>query len=190
MPKIARNLIPPSFEAAGCEFASYLDEQSRQYHFRSDTISPIERLLGEELFAYVCFNNSVAAMRGVSPRAIFKKEILESYDTIRKANGFPIITIWQQVHVERYIADFVLRYERRGNLLWIAIECDGHDFHERTKFQAAHDRARDRFFQSVGLSVLRFTGSEIWADLPSIADQIFTFAEGRVTAKADADSQG
>src|ERR1041384_1385190 len=26
----------------------------------------------------------------------------------------------------------------------LAIECDGHDFHDRTKQQAAYDRARDR----------------------------------------------
>lgn len=47
-------------------------------------------------------------------------------------------------------------------ILKVAIECDGHDFHERTKEQAARDRARDRFLQGEGLDVLRFTGSEIW----------------------------
>ncbi len=49
-------------------------------------------------------------------------------------------------------------------LEWVAIECDGHDFHERTKEQAQKDKSRDRFFQSVNLPVLRFTGSEIWAN--------------------------
>lgn len=44
----------------------------------------------------------------------------------------------------------------------IAVECDGHDFHERTKAQAAKDKARDRELQANGIHVLRFTGSEIW----------------------------
>ena len=44
------------------------------------------------------------------------------------------------------------------------MECDGHDFHERTKAQAAHDKTRDRALQARGLKVLRYTGSEIWAD--------------------------
>ncbi len=42
------------------------------------------------------------------------------------------------------------------------VECDGHDFHERTKEQAAHDKGRDRHLQSLGYYVLRFTGSELW----------------------------
>lgn len=28
------------------------------------------------------------------------------------------------------------------------IECDGHDFHEKTKEQAKHDKERDRFFHA------------------------------------------
>lgn len=77
-----------------------------------------------------------------------------------------------QVTIGPYRVDFglvaaLLPHDRnwadRPSLLKIAIECDGHDFHERTKQQAAHDRAKDRFLQGEGLTVLRFTGSEIWA---------------------------
>lgn len=59
-----------------------------------------------------------------------------------------------------YIADFVLITPD----LKMVIECDGHDFHERTKQQAAHDRKRDRAMTQEGWMVLRFTGSEIWAN--------------------------
>ncbi len=45
------------------------------------------------------------------------------------------------------------------------IECDGHDYHERTKDQAKKDRSRDRFLQSLGYLVFRYTGSEIWEDV-------------------------
>ena len=51
------------------------------------------------------------------------------------------------------------------------IECDGHDYHERTKEQAARDKKRDRFFASKGYKVLRFTGSEIWADPEAVAEE-------------------
>jgi hypothetical protein len=47
----------------------------------------------------------------------------------------------------------------------IAIECDGHDYHERTKEQAARDRRRDRMLQLKGWTVLRFTGSEIHSNV-------------------------
>lgn len=46
----------------------------------------------------------------------------------------------------------------------IAVELDGHDFHERTKEQAASDRSRDRSLHMAGWEVLRFTGSELWKD--------------------------
>lgn len=43
----------------------------------------------------------------------------------------------------------------------LAIECDGHNFHERTPEQAARDKSRDRDLLNLGYPVMRFTGSEI-----------------------------
>jgi hypothetical protein len=54
------------------------------------------------------------------------------------------------------------------------IECDGHDFHERTKEQAKKDRSRDRFLQSLGYLVFRYTGHEIWKDVFSCAHEALT----------------
>lgn len=88
-----------------------------------------------------------------------------------------------QFKIDKYRADFRLIYvdhkpdwenkrEHNGQMIpgfktvrsEILIECDGHDFHERTKEQARRDRARDREFQRLGYKVFRFTGSEIFAD--------------------------
>lgn len=46
----------------------------------------------------------------------------------------------------------------------LAIELDGHDFHERTKEQAQRDKSRDRILQELGWKAIRFTGSEVYAD--------------------------
>jgi very-short-patch-repair endonuclease len=54
----------------------------------------------------------------------------------------------------------------------IFIECDGHDFHERTKEQAARDRQKDRAIQQAGIPIFRFTGSEIYADPIGCASQL------------------
>lgn len=53
-----------------------------------------------------------------------------------------------------------------------AIECDGHDFHEKTKEQAARDKSRDRAITAIGVKVLRFTGSEIWRSADECAGQV------------------
>jgi hypothetical protein len=66
---------------------------------------------------------------------------------------------------------------------FLGIECDGHDFHERTKEQAAKDRSKDRVLKVRGLDIIRFTGSEITRDPGRCAaevDNIITAQRTRV----------
>lgn len=97
-------------------------------------------------------------------------------DSLGNAQFDEAAFIYQQVQVGRYrvdiaIIDATLPFEIGEPRLMI-VECDGHDYHERTKEQARRDRQQDRFFQSKGFKVLRFTGSEIWADAHKCADEI------------------
>lgn len=71
---------------------------------------------------------------------------------------------------------------RRGRDVYVAIECDGHDFHERTKEQAERDKKRDRDIQSLGWNVARFTGSEIVRDPKGTADKAWALASSLVGA--------
>jgi len=74
------------------------------------------------------------------------------------------LTIWRQVAIGRYAADLLVSVKMNPEVkpVYVVVECDGHEFHERTKQQAAHDKKRDRDLQRQGYAVLRFTGSEIW----------------------------
>ena len=74
-------------------------------------------------------------------------------------------------------ADFVIhRYDWIcGKWRTVIAECDGHDFHERTKEQAARDRSRDRRASLSGFVVLRFTGSELWKDPLGCAEQVMAW---------------
>lgn len=45
----------------------------------------------------------------------------------------------------------------------LAVEIDGHEWHERTKEQAARDRQRDRALLSAAIATIRFTGAEVYA---------------------------
>jgi very-short-patch-repair endonuclease len=49
-----------------------------------------------------------------------------------------------------------------GSAKKVVVECDGHDFHERTKEQVSTDNERDRAVQARGWLVSRFTGSDIF----------------------------
>lgn len=74
------------------------------------------------------------------------------------------VIILEQVEIGEFRVDFLIVAKLAGIVRRIVIECDGHDFHERTKEQAERDRSRDRWFVSNGMTVLRFTGREIWRD--------------------------
>lgn len=87
----------------------------------------------------------------------------------------PQLKINSLVFEKTYRVDFAIMHRHRyGMCSRLIVECDGHNFHERTKEQAARDRQKDRDIQSVGWKILRFTGSEIYADADLCADQIFT----------------
>lgn len=59
----------------------------------------------------------------------------------------------------------------------IVIECDGHDYHERTKEQAKRDRARERELLKAGYRVVRFTGSEIVANPKKCAWEVISITK-------------
>ncbi len=55
---------------------------------------------------------------------------------------------------------------------WVAVDCDGHEFHERTKWQAMKDRRKDRALMRSGLKFVRFTGAEITLNADQCVMQI------------------
>ena len=63
------------------------------------------------------------------------------------------------------------------NFPLVIIECDGHEFHERTVEQASKDRKRDREFQKYGIPVLRFTGTDIVRTSAELAEEVAEFLD-------------
>jgi very-short-patch-repair endonuclease len=92
-----------------------------------------------------------------------------------------VVGVCPQHHVGRYRVDYLVTGYRNQptKVTRVAVEIDGHDFHERTKEQAARDKKRDRFMQGEGLIVLRFAGSEVWADPVGCAAQAVRMALGQ-----------
>lgn len=80
---------------------------------------------------------------------------------------------------KKYRADFLIGNAEVPDLR-LVVEVDGHDFHERTKEQAARDRSRDRAMLAEGLHVMRFTGSEIWNRPGECAREVRRFVEERL----------
>lgn len=87
------------------------------------------------------------------------------------------IWIVPQHKAGKYRVDFLVclgvdSKDGKGPNALFAVECDGHDFHEKTKEQAARDKARDRYLNSRGLTVFRYTGSEIFKNESGLLDDL------------------
>lgn len=103
--------------------------------------SPIEQLIAIELQHFAVYRMDLVAKT---------KFLYEAQKEISCKN-------------KKYRVDFLVTATNKIDYK-IIIECDGHDFHEKTKEQAAKDKKRERFLTSAGYTVFRFTGSEIWKD--------------------------
>ena len=92
---------------------------------------------------------------------------------------FDAVFAYSQAIVLKYRVDFLFDICDAGARHCLVVECDGHDYHERTKQQAQKDRERDRWFALNGMTVLRFTGSEIYANPIAVADEVCEYLELR-----------
>lgn len=146
--------------------------------------SPIERLL---LLALLM--QTRVGMSEFTTLAICREK--EQFDRIKSyidkspQDRATHLIVQPQVQLEGWRVDFVVsfysyptRYNNNYPEGWrsVIIECDGHNYHERTKEQAAKDRSRDRAAAIADMPVLRFTGSEIWRDPIGCSQQILDFA--------------
>jgi very-short-patch-repair endonuclease len=111
-------------------------------------------------------------------RALIALRLVDRRIRLRDFPGGEILTdseavVHAQYQVGEYRLDFAIEVRPPvGPPSWIGVECDGHEFHERTKEQAARDKSRDRSLTAQGFRMLRFTGSEIHRDNMACALQI------------------
>ncbi len=83
------------------------------------------------------------------------------------------VLICPQHKVLKYRVDFCLYIkDMKSNLHRIVIECDGHDFHEKTKEQASRDKKKDRELQKAGYTIFRYSGSDIYKNIEDIEDEL------------------
>lgn len=90
----------------------------------------------------------------------------------------PSYTIERQYPIGDYRADFLVRFSDGDKVLSeVVVECDGHDYHERTKEQAERDKKRDRAMVAAGYTVFRFTGRELHRDPHKCAEEVLDFTQ-------------
>ena len=126
-----------------------MEEETKKLNLLSYCESPIEKIL------CLCLWDSKYMMQakiGHKWIAVFPQEVFD-------------------LDGNEYRADFYIRDEEEK--VKLIIECDGHDFHEKTKEQAKRDKRRDRQFQTHGYKIMRFTGQEIYTDPFQCAKEVW-----------------
>jgi len=144
--------------------------------------SPIELVLGNALFDLLstfyenwwCRVYSVDELMALDPQG-------------KKLNGGSIVALVPQLPVQNVgwvnFALIIPQLMDYGPM--VIVECDGHEFHDRTSEQASRDRRRDRVLTALGAPVLRFTGSDILRDAAGAAAEISDVFADRVLAAID-----
>ncbi len=80
----------------------------------------------------------------------------------------------------KYYADFVICYDRYvcdklNKNFKLVIECDGYEFHQKTKKQVEKDNDREYNLKLLGYNILRFSGSEIYNNPKECVDKVLNF---------------
>lgn len=167
-------------------------------NFKDDAenrIGTIEEKLDERMAMHIedYFNNLLDDVEGCeSPiEKIFVLELRRAMESSR-ANFVGDLFEWESQgeivvfegfkREKKYRADFLVNFLRQENDIHyrFVIECDGHDFHEKTKEQVARDKRRDRDMMESGIVVIRFTGSEIYENPYRCAYQAVNIIENQL----------
>lgn len=87
----------------------------------------------------------------------------------------------KEIYIEnkKYIVDFEFESDEYVNQFntdkKIIIECDGHQFHQKTKEQVTKDNEREYNLKMAGYQVLRFSGSQIYNEPFKCAEDTYNF---------------
>lgn len=119
-------------------------------------------------------------MRSFSPiERIMRVILIDVEDRLNNQYGIenrPFLSVVPQYKVGNYRVDFLVELWGQNNNKYV-IECDGYNFHEKTKEQIKYEKQRERFLVEEGYKVLRFSGSEIYSNFEKITQELVDIFE-------------
>lgn len=112
-------------------------------------------------------------------------EALEVMDRVERGESRPSMFnyyLTRQLEI-KVSAGATFRADFAVEELSIAIELDGHDFHERTKQQVTYRNRRDRELQADGWTVLHISGSELVRDPLDTVRSVYLLCADRAISR-------
>jgi len=108
-----------------------------------------------------------------------------------KREFYMYLSVSPQYEIERangkkYRVDFYIEHHSmKEGTLGLIVECDGHDFHEKTKEQVAYRNDRDMELKKLGYDVIHLSGSQIYNEPFKYARQVLEYFENTVQLDDD-----
>ena len=74
-----------------------------------------------------------------------------------------------------YLTHLIFSDKLKNNNFKLAIECDGYEFHQKTKEQVQKDNEREYDLKMAGYEVLRFSGTQIYNNPLKCAEDTYNY---------------
>lgn len=177
MSKAKKDVIPQSVAQFMNEASDYIGRQEAESsHFDMwclfhDTPieSPIEQLFYSALMA-------VCKVSSFEDHTLVGVSLPDRWPEPKECGGH--VFCFPQAPIGKYRADYVLFACDGPHPTPVVVEIDGHDWHDRDEKQRRYEKRRDRFMQSKGFKVARYTGSEVHADPYAAATDALNLSVG------------
>ena len=136
------------------------------------------------LINFLQYFEDIDILNALGVESPIEEILLISIEIYCKIFEFPQICLLPQFEIEtnnkKYRADFVYFEDEYINTEYnsgkkIVIECDGHEFHQKTKKQVEKDNEREYDLKMVGYEILRFSGSQIYNEPLTCAEKIYRY---------------
>lgn len=138
-----------------------------------------ERLLLAIATEFTDIESAGMRLAGLEPSEYDGTEVYDSSNGIAFLMPQAVVEGADETQDWRYRVDFMLILgSRPTHRKCFAIECDGHEWHEKTKRQVARDKLRDRRLVLDGIVPIRFSGSEIYRAPAACSNYIRSLAHG------------
>ena|SRR3990167_360663 len=141
---------------------------------------------------FLCSNESDCIENLASPIEDYLYVALETFRTTNSLGDGDVyyasdgtyhingLQINPQVCIGKFRVDFKISYTKavcfnKTKSKEVIVECDSQAFHDRTEKERRYEKLRDRFLQSNGYKVFRFTGKEIIEDPFKVAKEILDY---------------
>lgn len=184
-------------ELSICEGSMYLDEilamprRSQELYFAllNNDICKQNKQGMEILDNILSINCDLLYKKCQSP---IEKIFIFAYDIVVANEDFLINEVFYLTSQKRisanghkYCADFYFDTDELPNVVYehelkLVVECDGHDFHEKTKEQVEKTNQRNFDLQKEGYEILHFSGSQIYQNPIKCASAVFEYIKSKV----------